>query len=186
MTEDGVQASSSTGPGCQNNSHSNNKTQPHSTNDGATGPLVYDQSISHVVPDVVETSDLYSVHNGACQVTLAQISQDASEEKTNKNNDCQIRSGDKPLEVGVSGVVTRSMKIHCFIMRHDNGEQLFGHHKAIAEVNVKKHFDVGDILLFDVKGYVAVNILIGTPSHLWKYLNFDLKLFWFINQIRVL
>ena len=57
MTEDGVQVSLAIGPDCQNNSHSNNKTQPHSTNDGATGPLVHDQSISHVVPDVVETLD---------------------------------------------------------------------------------------------------------------------------------
>ena len=69
MTEDRVQSSSATGPGCQNNSHSNNTTQPHSTNDSTTGPLVYDQSITHVG----ETSDLYSVHEEACQVTLAQI-----------------------------------------------------------------------------------------------------------------
>lgn len=175
MCKDGTQ-----GPGgeiCHNNndvlSQSTND-EPQSTNsvalsndDHATGPHSNHLSIT----TSEETSNLSSVSNEALesQMSRSSTSQDLSQEQVNTAN---MKRGDRNelLQVHISGVVVRRKKTYCFIKTHGDGRTIFGHRTAITEVNSKRHFDVGDILMFDVvrhaKGYRAVNILIGMPSRL--------------------
>ncbi|XP_072026991.1 RNA/RNP complex-1-interacting phosphatase-like isoform X2 [Amphiura filiformis] len=169
-TDDGVVSPLPTGRSCHLSG--NQTTEVHQTDD-VNEPMLHNKSNTRLKETSQYQSDQSEASNIEPQTLLSDLDsantcKQQSGGYSHKSEDSQVGM---MLEEQVSGVVMKyCRRKNCFIRRHDNSSQIFGHHKSIAKVNAKRRFHVGDIVLFDVvcgdRGFEAVNILIGIPSSL--------------------
>ncbi len=171
---DGEEVCVPTGGRCHESDNHTTQVHPY---DDVNKPILHNKSIicqketSKSLPDPYDAT--HHIESPTVLSDLLCTNSSSKQERHDvivQRNDASIAPEMSTLEAQVSGVVISCQRngSDCFIRRHDNGNQISGHHKSIAEVNANRLFHEGDILLFDVvydgKKYNAVNILIGIPS----------------------